>query len=94
MYTSGCPKNQNRCWNNTGSPPPKGSKKEEFRLRSKSNMVIPPANTGKLKTNKNAVTQTLIKNKGILNHLNDAVFRLFIVHKKLIEPAIDLTPAK
>jgi hypothetical protein len=23
--TSGCPKNQNRCWNNIGSPPPAGS---------------------------------------------------------------------
>lgn len=57
-------------------------------------MVIPPAKTGKLKTSKNAVTQTLTRNKGILNHLNDGVFKLFIVHKKLIDPAIDLTPAK
>jgi hypothetical protein len=24
-FTSGCPKNQNRCWNNIGSPPPAGS---------------------------------------------------------------------
>jgi len=23
--TSGCPKNQKRCWNNIGSPPPAGS---------------------------------------------------------------------
>lgn len=57
-------------------------------------MVIPPANTGNLSTNKKAVTQTLIKNKGMLNHLKEGVFKLFIVHKKLIEPAIDLTPAK
>ena len=21
MYTSGCPKNQNKCWNNNGDPP-------------------------------------------------------------------------
>jgi hypothetical protein len=24
-FTSGCPKNQKRCWNNIGSPPPAGS---------------------------------------------------------------------
>jgi len=77
-----------------GSPPPRGSKKEELRLRSNKSIVIPPANTGKLKTNKKAVTQTLIKNNGILNQLNEEVFKLFIVHRKLIEPAIDLTPAK
>lgn len=23
-YTSGCPKNQNKCWNRMGSPPPSG----------------------------------------------------------------------
>jgi len=56
--------------------------------------VIPPAKTGNLKTNKKAVTQTLIKNSGILNHLKDEFFKLFIVHRKLIDPAIDLTPAK
>jgi len=55
---------------------------------------MPPARTGNLKTNKKAVTQTLIKNRGILNHLKEEFFKLFIVHKKLIEPAIDLTPAR
>ena len=25
MYTSGCPKNQKKCWYNTGSPPKAGS---------------------------------------------------------------------
>jgi hypothetical protein len=57
-------------------------------------MVIPPARTGNLRTNKKAVTHTLTKNNGILNHLNAGLLRLFIVHKKLIEPAILLTPAK
>jgi hypothetical protein len=56
--------------------------------------VIPPAKTGRLNTSKNAVTQTLIKNKGMLNHLSPLDFKLFIVHKKLIDPAIELTPAK
>jgi hypothetical protein len=77
-----------------GSPPPKGSKKEVFRLRSNNNIVIPPAKTGRLSTSRKAVTQTLTRNKGILNHLKDEDFKLFIVHKKLIDPAIDLNPAK
>jgi hypothetical protein len=55
---------------------------------------MPPAKTGNLKTSKNAVTQTLTRNRGILNHLSEGVFKLFMVHKKLIEPAIDLTPAR
>lgn len=57
-------------------------------------MVIPPANTGRLKTNKKAVTQTLTKNSGMLYQAKLGAFKLFIVHKKLIDPAIDLTPAK
>jgi len=57
-------------------------------------MVIPPANTGRLSTNKKAVTQTLTKNNGILNQFIELDLRLFIVHKKLIEPAIELIPAK
>jgi len=55
---------------------------------------MPPAKTGSLSTNKKAVTQTLTKNSGILNQLKKDIFRLFIEHKKLIEPAIDLKPAK
>jgi hypothetical protein len=57
-------------------------------------MVIPPAKTGSLKTNKKAVTHTLTKNKGILNQVKEDVFKLFIVHRKLIDPAIELIPAK
>jgi len=57
-------------------------------------MVIPPASTGRLKTNKNVVTQTLTKNKGILNHLNKFDFKLFMVQRKLIDPPIELNPAR
>jgi len=57
-------------------------------------MVIPPANTGRLRTKRKVVTHTLTKNKGMLNQSNESDFKLFIVHKKLIEPAIDLTPAR
>lgn len=77
-----------------GSPPPNGSKKEVFKFRSNSNIVMPPASTGNLRTSKKAVTHTLTKKRGILNHLKTELFKLFIVHRKLIEPAIDLNPAR
>jgi hypothetical protein len=57
-------------------------------------MVIPPAKTGNLSTSRKAVTHTLTKNKGILNHLKEEDFKLFIVHRKLMDPAIELNPAK
>jgi hypothetical protein len=57
-------------------------------------MVIPPANTGKLKTRRKAVTHTLTRKRGILYHAVEGDLRLFIVHRKLIEPAMELTPAK
>jgi len=56
--------------------------------------VIPPAKTGRLRTNKKVVTQILIRKRGILNQLSPEDFKLFIVHKKLIDPAIDLIPAR
>ena len=46
MYTSGCPKNQNMCWNKTGSPPPAALKKLVPKNLTVSNMVTPPASTG------------------------------------------------
>jgi len=55
---------------------------------------MPPAKTGKLRTNKKAVTHTLIKNKGMLYQVMEVLFKLLIVHKKLIDPAIELTPAR
>jgi hypothetical protein len=57
-------------------------------------MVIPPAKTGKLNTKRKAVTQTLIRNKGILNQLREGVFKLLMVQRKFTEPAIELIPAK
>lgn len=51
-YTSGCPKNQNRCSNRIQSPPFLTSKKVVFMLRSNSSIVIPAANTGRLIINR------------------------------------------
>lgn len=65
IYTSGCPKNQNRCWYRIGSPPPAGSKNVVLRLRSVSNMVIPAARTGRDRSSKTAVIRTDQTNKGV-----------------------------
>jgi len=48
-------KNQKRCWKSNGSLLPEGSKKVLHKLRSKSNIVIAAAKTGKDNTNKNTV---------------------------------------
>ena len=66
IYTSGCPKNQNKCWYNTGSPPPAGSKKVVLKFRSVNSIVIAPANTGNESSSKNAVINTDHTNKGNL----------------------------
>lgn len=65
IYTSGCPKNQNRCWNRTGSPPPDGSKKDVFRFRSVSSIVIAPARTGSDRSRRIVVIFTDQTNRGI-----------------------------
>ena len=65
IYTSGWPKNQNKCWNRTGSPPPAGSKKEVLMLRSVNSIVIAPARTGKDNNRRITVNNTAHTNSGI-----------------------------
>lgn len=91
IYTSGCPKNQNKCWYRTGSPPPAGLKKVVLRFRSDKIIVIAPAKTGRDNSNKIVVIKT--------DHVNSVqlfiefLFILIIVHKKLIDLRIDEIPA-
>lgn len=94
MYTSGCPKNQNKCWYNTGFPPPEGSKKLVLIFRSVNNIVIAPASTGKEVTSKTAVIPKAHTNKGKWPRVKEGVLRAQkIVDKKLIDPKIELAPA-
>jgi len=54
-----------------------------------------PARTGKLVIRSTAVTITAHKNRGMESNLNEREEReVTIVLKKLIEPRIDLTPAR
>jgi len=94
MYTSGCPKNQNKCWYKMGSPPPLGSKNEVLKLRSVRSIVIAPANTGRDKSNKIVVINTDQINKGICSIVISFGRMFIIVVIKLIDPRIDEIPAK
>ena len=93
IYTSGCPKNQNKCTKRMGSPPPAGLKNLVLKFRSVSNMVIPPAKTGRESTNRIAVKKTLQTNSGIFSQVIPILRKLIIVHKKLMEPPIEEAPA-
>jgi len=94
IYTSGWPKNQNKCWYNIGSPPPAGSKKLVLKFLSVNNIVIPPANTGNDNNNKIAVINTAHTNSGSLWNVIPGALIFKIVVIKLLEPKIDETPAK
>jgi hypothetical protein len=94
MYTSGCPKNQNKCWYRIGSPPPAGSKKAVFKLRSVKSIVMAPAKTGSDRSSRIAVINTDHTNKGIRSKVNPFERILIIVVIKFTAPRIDLTPAR
>src|SRR5437660_8504360 len=94
MYTSGWPKNQNRCWNSTGSPPPSAEKKVVPKLRSVSSMVMAPASTGSDNSSRNTVTRIDHTNSGILCRVMPGARMLKMVVMKLMAPRIDEAPAR
>ena len=94
MYTSGWPKNQNKCWYRIGSPPPAGSKNAVFKFRSVKSIVIAPARTGSLRSNKMAVKNTDHTNKGIRSIVIPVARILMTVVIKLTAPRIEETPAR
>ena len=89
-----CPKNQNKCWNNNGSPPPLTSKNTVFKLRSVSNIVIAPAKTGRDNNNKIAVMNTAHTYNGWFVNNTPRVDMFVTETIKLIAPAMELIPAK
>lgn len=94
IYTSGWPKNQKRCWYNTGSPPPAGSKNVVFRFRSVNNMVMPAASTGSESSSRTAVMSTDHTNRGVWYCERAGGFMLMAVVMKLIAPRMEDTPAR
>jgi hypothetical protein len=94
IYTSGCPKNQNRCWYKIGSPPPATSKKEVLKFLSVKTIVIAPANTGNDNNSKTAVITTAHPNKANLCNLIPGLLIFNIVVIKFIAPNKLLIPDK
>jgi hypothetical protein len=91
-YTSGCPKNQKRCWYKRGLPPPLGSKNVEFNCRSNNNKVIPAAKTGNERSKRKLEIIRLHRKTDICSKL---IFFLVlaIVTIKLIDATTEDVPA-
>jgi|SRR5882724_8243365 len=94
MYTSGCPKNQNKCWYRIGSPPPDGSKNDVLKFRSVNNIVIAPARTGKDSSRSTAVISTDQTNRGIESNVREDERMFKMVVMKLIAPKMEEAPAR
>jgi hypothetical protein len=94
MYTSGWPKNQNKCWYKIGSPPPPNSKNEVLKFLSVNTIVIAPAKTGNDNKSKTAVTATAQPNKASLCNLIPGLLIFSIVVIKFIAPSKLLIPDK
>lgn len=77
-----------------GSPPPAGSKKDVFKFRSVSNMVIAPANTGSDNKSSTTVIVTAHTNSGIRSRVSPCHRMLITVVIKFTAPKIDDAPAK
>ena len=93
MYTSGWPKNQNRCWYRIGSPPPDALKNDVPKWRSVSSMVMAPASTGSDSSSRNTVTRIDHTNSGILCRVMPGARMLKMVVMKLMAPRIEDAPA-
>ena len=64
MYTSGCPKIQNRCCQSSELPPTSGSKNLKSKLRLSSSRRLPTTSVVKAKMIMNAVTSIAQANSG------------------------------
>ena len=94
MYTSGCPKNQNKCWKRIGSPPPVGSKNVVLKFRSVSNIVMAPAKTGRDNKRRMVVINTDHTNRLSRSQIIPGARILITVVMKFTAPKIEEIPAK
>ena len=94
IYTSGWPKNQNRCWNKSGSPPPEGSKNAVFKFRSVRSIVMAPARTGRERRRRTVVMTTAQTNSGVRSGFMPSIRIFKTVLIKLMEPRMEEAPAK
>ena len=91
-YTSGCPKNQNKCWNNSGSPPAVKNVVPIVESNSKKNMPI--TNAGRLTYSMNTLIRTDQVNRGILIHPTPFARIVNVVVTKLTPDNVEDAPSK
>lgn len=77
-----------------GSPPPAGSKNVVLRFRSVRSMVMPPARTGTAAIRRIEVMRMDQGNIGTRSRMRELVRMLITVTTKLIEAAMEDTPAR
>lgn len=94
IYTSGCPKNQNRCWYRIGSPPPVGSKNVVLKFRSVKSIVIAPASTGRERRRRTVVIKTDHTNRFSRSQIIPGARILMTVVMKFTAPKIEEIPAR
>ena len=92
IYTSGCPKTQNRCCHNTGLAPAATTKKLNPNTLSKLNSNKATVITGNAKTNNIAVINDIQVKIGIFIKDIPGALKFTIVTMKLKAAASDATP--
>ncbi len=92
MYTSGCPKIQNRCCQSNGSAPAATSKKVASNDRWNDNRKSATVMTGMAKSSRNCTTRTIQVKIGMRMSFMPGARMLRMVTIRLIEPVSDAIP--
>ena len=87
MYTSGCLRNQDKCWGNNKSPPLNGSREGQLECRSEIIIVITPANTGRLIINNTDVKNIDQQYKG--KYIKELIIERLLDFNKVTMELID-----
>ena len=94
MYTSGWPKNQNRCWNRTGEPPATGSKKWVPNWRSASSIISAPVSTGNASSTMKLVSSRFQVRIGIRKSVMPGARIVEMVAMTLTAPSVPDVPVR
>jgi hypothetical protein len=94
-YTSGCPKNQNRCCDKIESPPYEKSRNDVCQCRSSSIIIMAAAKTGVIGTNRRSANSNPIDTNGNNTRLffNPEVVKMRRVTNKFVNDIVVLIPA-
>ena len=96
MYTSGCPKNQNKCWKRIGSPPYAKSKNEVCQCLSSSTIITAAPRTGVTIASILNVNSIAIVTKGTSTRRfrKPGEIKVLLVINKFVKDIVVLIPAR